>query len=297
MPGMNELVPQSPDSPSFAWPQLEDEPLMQILEHRETERFEAEFALELSGVVLRSTSGAEVKTKSEESQSHRLVESVLTGMEAGDVIEFVYGRGEDGPFTWRVRGHVETDTAADAVSRAHELYGSLSSGMRAVDSDYRFLPVREKEGLERREDGRCWRGRIVSKGITVRAEDRNSIGFQKTLSASSTDHAILLPDPPSGLEFRHYAHLGSILLHSATPLELRLSLTKVVLDQRHLTRVAAALAWLRNGSEKEVAVGLQDPKGVERVCRMLEAWLRTTCGVHIAVTVSSGSAPPRQFSG
>ena len=225
MPGLSEKVPQSPDSLSFVRPQCEDEPLMQILEHRETERCEAAFAIELAGVVFRGRNGSEREGKSLDSRPLRLAESVLAGMEAGEGIEFVYRCGEGVPFTWRVFGRVERDAAAGAVARAHELYSSLSSGMRAMGADYRFLPVREEGGLQQFGDGQGWQGRVVSKGMTVRADRRNPIGFRKAGSTLSVDRVVMLPDLPPGSETQ-YNRLGRILHYSTIPLELRLSLTQ-----------------------------------------------------------------------
>ena len=152
-------------------PAQPEQPLIRVIENRESGHFDAVFGLDLAGVTRREN--IRESYSSDERQgvdAHLHCSSLLAGMSEGQKLDFVYtgGRNQKGQefFNWEIIGHSIGISTKEAAHKAKQLCRSLSVFLGSAE-DYCFDHVKDPERLDAVQTERQWMAEIQPSGIAI----------------------------------------------------------------------------------------------------------------------------------
>lgn len=287
----------------FVRPPSPEQPLLRMVERRETGDYEALFALELEGVTKKKE--AEAGKAEQESETDLFKRALISCLSDNHKLEFIYrsernARGRIG-FSWRIVGSATDSAPERAALRALQIWQGLTVLLGGSEREYRFAPIRKPENMPERtvEDG-AWVGIVRPSGIGISAGARRKIGFAPKEETSGRPDTIVVPyasDKPSN-------SLDSAAIGASgcpAPVELVLSVAPFRLSPDELRKVGTALEWLQNGEPKrikyhpEIEEAVEEAKILNGLKRNLAQWIKNPSGFRISCRAYSEQPIPMSF--
>lgn len=284
-----------------------EQPLIRVIENRESGHFEAFFALDLAGVRRREEIRKYYNSDEKQNADAGLYcNSLLAGMSECKRLDFVYtcGRKVRGHefFEWKIIGNSAGHSTENAVEKAKQLWQSLSVFLGNAGKDYCFDLVNKPEKLDVARIEKPWMAEIKPSGIAIDGGRQRKIGFTVKNEPDSRPNTVIVPYSMDKI----ISSLDSVVtgaIKCPAPVSLVLSIIPFTLSMDELKRIGAALEWLHNGETKriryhhELKSGVEELKALNGFKRNLMLWLKNPAGLRIACrAISEKPIPPTYLS-
>jgi hypothetical protein len=305
---MHQLRAESLKQDRVVWeslisPEQPHEPLIRVRKNIEAQRFEADFALELKGVANQTVRSVLLEPETTEMDEERLLGSLLSGLSAGQQLDFTYKctKGEDGngQLRWRIGGSAHGATAETAATTARDLSQNLTLILGTIKDRYLFVPVIEHEDLNYSAEG-TWTGSIRPLGINVSASPERHIGFGMKEEKQNSKFSVIVV-PHTSKQKNLFDAVAMAATSCPFDMDIMISVTPHTLSIKDTELAGTALEWLRNGEAKKVhyqqesRAGLDEKDILAGLESTLNNWIKNPSGYKITCNVSSHKSIPASF--
>lgn len=288
-------------------PEEPDGPAIRIRKNVEQSCFDADFAIDLLGVVKgreKADYGGNVQ-ESANVDSDQLRISLLTGLNVGQEIAFVYRSQKDeqghSRLAWRLKGRSHGSTSEEAEHTARVLWRNLSIVTGSMGGEYRFVSVTDPVLLCTEDMKREWVGIVRPVGVAIDAGRQAPIGFTKEASLCEDRTSVIVTPHAEKKGDNGINTMVSAALCCHGVVEVVCAITPIVLSARDQKKVANALTWLNNGENKKITYtglnneGMEDETVLKGLQNSLGSWLKSPYGYRISCTASSDRPIPASF--
>lgn len=300
-------VPEQVKWEKLVRPETPEQPLILVWKNIEKERFDAAFALELTGIG-RRTKGREEKNKEGERQEEaqeRYKRLLLAGLAANQGLDLVYTGGKDRQgkphFTWTIRGRATGETADGAAASARELWRNLNVIAGTLNHEYTFTPVWDERKLREQPENAGYVGVFKRVGVAINADAYVPMGFlRQPRTTTAAGRVIIAPEKGASLS-SSFDSLALGATGCASEVKLTLSISQVQLTDKDLRMVGNAMGWLRNGEAKQISFregtkeGSNDKDILASLESSLESWMGNPVGYRVSCIAASKDPIPMAF--
>lgn len=289
---------------SFSEPDHQGQPLIRIIENRESGYFDAVFGLNLAGVTRRE--GIRESYNPDEKQgvdAHLYCSSLLAGMSEGQKLDFVYSGGKNQKrqefFNWEIIGHSIGICTEEAARKAKQLCQSISVFLGNEGNNYCFDHVNDPEKLDVVKNERQWIAEIHPSGIAIEGGRQKKIGFAVGNEPDNSQGTVIVPYFTGKIR-SSFDSLVAGAMRCAQPIQLVLSITPFALSTDDLQIIGDSLEWLQNGETKRIRYHLESD-GIEELGilnglkRNLMLWPKNPAGLRITCTAISDKPIPLTY--
>jgi len=288
-------------------PDAPDGPAIRIRKNIEKSCFEADFAIDLLGIV-KDREKTDFGGNGQESVSvdkDQLRSSLLTSLNVGQEIAFVYRsqRDEQGHsrFTWRLRGRSNGSTSEEAEHAAKVLWRNLNIITGSMSREYRFVPVADSVLLCAEDTKREWIGTVRPVGVAIDAGRQAPIGFTNSASLGEERTSVIVTPYAEKRGDKSIDTIISAALCCHDGIEVVCAITPIAMSSGDQKKVADALKWLNNGESKRITYtnlnneGMEDETVLKGLIHSLGSWLKSPYGYRLTCTASSYRPIPVSF--
>lgn len=275
-------------------PENPEQPLILVFRaDRESDCYEARFALKLAGVTRRDSEKQSLDNYEEKDtvQVEKDHDVLLSGISSNQRLDFTYQAIRDEQRKMQVHlkitGHSKGKTPAEAVRTALRLWENLSVALGTKGQEYCFAPVIEPERLTEKEHTGAWVGIIRPAGIAIETNQQTPIGFMQERTAHTKSGVIVVPETENKKSHKFDAVVRGF---AGIPYEVtvRISITPFILKEDEIKKISSALNWLLNGEKKQISYheyikgGVEDEKVITGLQKSLNLWVKNPYGFRVS---------------
>lgn len=266
-----------------------EDPRQDSESHTERPYHVARCAFEIVGVTVRprAVMASHDIRDTEESDTDRMLSSLVAALDPGQAVTFVYEGGGHAPLRWMI---VTEAKSAESNSRATECLHSIRQAVMAVLKSrrayYRFKPT-GVEATDRPHTSRNdWIGTIQPQGTRVK-QVRNPVGFRDPSDLPEmSDTAVCLPHYVQD-RAKAFGSVVNLLMSSHIPLRMSVTLEACRLNRVQERSLKSALdVILDRTADSEIPAHLESSASI---------WLKTLAGCRITCSVISRRAVSDSF--
>ena len=272
---------------------------LRVAEDRERSTFNAEFTLELAGVICNG------QTRNNLGRFHgavctngdRLASKLrpLLGMntEAG----FIFTGGGESNFGWSIAGAVRgAPSREDAVAQAVILHENVQMLLASEPS---FSFVAKEAGAIQNSVGfdAFWETQVAPRRISLRIPSQTAFGFGSAAHWTGTPERTLNVAVPC-VENMAFRSLAEAVVLNPEPILLQVSFARMGLDDRGQAVISDALLWMQRNPaqlQAQLAAASMEPDLSDKVLEYLRKWLERPSGARVRCSIVSSRHPSECF--
>lgn len=293
---------------SFAGMTHPNQPLISMCRPKGSEDFDAVFEFELKGVN-KAQNDCDAKDNrnmsSENSTMDTCKKLLAAGLAADQELRFIYSLNSthrpNNRFGLRIRGITHGRPQDNVVDRALLLWQNIRISLSAVQSEYLFMPVVEKEALKEQETKWEWISAVRPEGITIKAKNMTSTGFMKGSNHLMNNPVLVIANE---LEADQSYSVDSVAIGVGDcigEINVELSIKHHFLTEQEVQQMRNILEQLYRGAVKQIYKEVELNQGIEdedlsrRLANKLNLWIKNPIGTRLRCRVLSRKPVPLTY--
>lgn len=286
-------------SPTVSTSECAENGILHIVENQERATFRAEFSFELAGVVWngRTRNNVEQRQDAIGTRGDRLASRLLPLLGKNAEVRFMFSGGAATNFSWSIQGLVREMTSKEsAIAEAANLRQGLQM-ILASEPSYNFVPKIFSAAERSEPPGSHWRTTIMPRRISLTVPAQTAFGFGSANQGTEAKGKVIrIALPRSGAT--SFRSLAEAVLLNATPIQLAISFSRLVLDTTSQGVVTDTLKWMRRDPvqfQNQLTAARIEPGLANNIQEQLQEWLRTPTGGRVGCSLLSRERPVDSF--